>query len=113
MSNIMVFLVSLFVGSVLCRDTICDFIAATNIASISSKTMWACSVLGVASTNPCTTSWSGLICSSNNLLSISVGGIGLKGIYFCNYIMFLRYNYCPVLRHNPIYYWKLYQFDIS
>ena len=58
-------------------SALCGLIAATNIHTISGKTMWSCTSLGVTSTNPCT--WSGLTCVNNAVVSISIAGIGLSG----------------------------------
>ena len=58
---------------------LCGFIAATNIHTISGKTMWVCVAPGVTATNPCSPLWGGLVCSGNSVVSISISGIGLSG----------------------------------
>ena len=61
---------------------ICGFIAATDIESISSKTMWSCNTDGVTITNPCNSSslWSGVSCGSSGYIdSISLSSLGISG----------------------------------
>ena len=63
------------------QDTgLCGLIAATNINTIASYFHWSCTTAGVTSTNPCSSQlWSGIVCSGNNVVSISVNNIGLSG----------------------------------
>ena len=58
-------------------NSFCDIIAATNIQSVYSQ--WSCTTTGATSTAPCTTPWTGLICSGSNPISINFGGLGITG----------------------------------
>ena len=59
---------------------ICGVIAATNVASISTHTMWSCTTDGFTSTDPCSASWSGVTCTNSNIVHIDLNAIGLTGI---------------------------------
>ena len=59
---------------------LCGFIAATNIESISTKTMWSCNTDGVTTTDPCqATVWSGVSCDGGFVTSINASTIGVTG----------------------------------
>ena len=60
-------------------NSLCSLIAATNIESIASKTMWSCTSDGVTSTNPCS-SWSGISCSGGSIVQLYLNSLGLTGI---------------------------------
>ena len=62
-------------------DPMCDIIAATNIQSISGYSQWSCTTGGFTSTAPCTSPvWNGLVCTGNNVVSITLNNFGLTGI---------------------------------
>ena len=56
-------------------DTICDFIAATNIGTLDAT--WTCN--GGIST-PCTTMYTGVTCTNNVVTAISLASRGIKGM---------------------------------
>ena len=60
---------------------LCGFIAATNIESISSHTMWSCTTDGLTSTNPCNaSSWFGIGCSGSFITGFDLREIYLTGM---------------------------------
>ena len=67
------------------NDAICGIIAATNIESISSKTMWFCTSDGLASTDPCFYPvWSGVSCNGGSIVQLEFNNVGLTGIFIVN-----------------------------
>ena len=72
----------LFILSLLCpiikADPMCDIIGATNIQTIQNQ--WSCTTTGATTTNPCTTSWSGVGCSGSNIVSINIDSFGVSGM---------------------------------
>ena len=69
------------------ESAICGFIAATNIESISTHTMWSCNANGVTSTDPCSPGWSGISCSGSAVDNLGLGNIGLTGLALYTSIM--------------------------
>ena len=57
---------------------LCAFIAATSISTFISTSMWSCTSMGLAATNPCT--WNGLTCAGNVVTQIALGSSGMTGI---------------------------------
>jgi Leucine-rich repeat (LRR) protein len=63
------------------RDiALCDFVAATNIASIGGYDEWTC-VVGFTQTDPCATAatWTGIICIDSKIVSLVLDSISLTG----------------------------------
>ena len=61
-------------------DGLCSFIAATDIETISSKTMWSCTTDGLTTTDPCVaTIWSGITCDGGYVDSITLDNLGIIG----------------------------------
>ena len=58
----------------------CSLIAATNIESISTHTMWSCNTDGVTSTDPCSPLWTGITCSGSSIVNIDLGSVSVTGI---------------------------------
>ena len=55
-------------------DPLCDFIAATNILSVSGYSQWSCTANGVTTTLPCASPvWNGVGCSSLSVVSLTFG----------------------------------------
>ena len=60
---------------------LCAFVAATNIATRSGKTMWSCTSDGITTTDPCSPLWSGSWCSGSSVVYIHLENIGLSGMF--------------------------------
>jgi len=59
---------------------LCSFIAATNIASINSYSLWTCDTNGVTITNPCVAPiWLGLTCSNGYASEFTLNSIAITG----------------------------------
>ena len=63
------------------ESAICSFIAATDIESISTHTMWSCTTDGITSTDPCSPAWSGVTCSGGSIVSLDLNSVGVAGIF--------------------------------
>ncbi len=75
----------LLAGAQQAVDSICGFVAATNIASLYSQ--WQCSSSGVPITSPCSASgWPGIYCNAigSAITDISLVGEGLQGTIASN-----------------------------
>ena len=58
---------------------LCGLVAATNIQYKACCSQWSCTTSGFTSTNPCTASWTGVICSGSTVISLNIGGYGISG----------------------------------
>ena len=88
---------------------LCGLIAATNIQSISGYSQWSCSTAGYTSSTPCLSPvWPGLSCAGSNVVSMSIGGLGIAGTQFLRLAKCCMVVYC--FRVNTIICW---QFNIS
>ena len=61
-------------------NALCGFIAATNVQSIATHTMWSCTSDGLTSTDPCSGDWTGVICSGSTIINLDLNTIGLIGM---------------------------------
>ena len=71
-------------------DALCGLIAATNIESIASQSMWSCNTNGLTNTDPCSTpQWSGITCDGGMLIvtNINLASVGLAGMIMINHLI--------------------------
>ena len=61
-------------------DALCGFIAATNIESISTHTLWSCTSDGLTSADPCSPVWSDITCSGSSVVNLDLNTISLTGM---------------------------------
>lgn len=67
------------------QQGLCDFVAATNIASLTGFAKWKCSASGELSSAPCASAsrlrWKGIICGADgDVVGLNLRGIGLTGV---------------------------------
>ena len=71
------------------QESLCDFIAATNINKIVNYEMWSCKTtfnnnnnkIITTTTNPCdkNSKWNGLICSENKIIGMNLSNTNING----------------------------------
>ena len=86
------FIANLNVCPISVQETaVCDFVAGTNIASVSPVDIWACSY-GYANSPPC--EWNGVVCDlSLNITSITLQALGMTGSIIFKYSRNIVYIY--------------------
>jgi hypothetical protein len=58
---------------------VCAFVSDTNIASKTNYDMWSCTG-SIATTDPCTTAWTGITCVDGAITELDLGGLLLTGV---------------------------------
>jgi hypothetical protein len=58
---------------------VCAFVSDTNIASKPTYDMWSCTG-SIATTDPCTTAWTGITCVDGAITELDLGGLALTGV---------------------------------
>ena len=90
---------------------ICSLIAATNVQSISTTSMWQCTTAGIMSTNPCSPQWNGIACSSTFVVVVNLNTLGLTGIYKLHMLWRSMKPYDGFIRNYTLGDWIIIYFD--
>ena len=88
--------------------SLCSIISATDVTNSYSE--WKCTSTNQPIGNPCT-SWSGIVCSSGQITSISLGTVVGSGKDWNMFLNLLIFQFA-LNRIYQSYYWRSYCFDL-